>query len=325
MKNNEYFGNIATGYTLFGNMMSPSITFNPNKFLRLQTGVFIRRDFGNDKFESIIPTMTMKAQKNGFAVVVGTLEGNVSHHMIQPLFHAERYMSKHVENGGQFLVNKKRFQSDMWIDWEKMIYPGSQFNEIITAGLSMNSIVFNKKHFKIALPMQGIIHHYGGQINSNPFDHIISIWNRAVGLSLRYENLKGIFSEIKSENFYVHDRDISPFKQTVVHIGDGYYFNFSFKTKFHFSALASYWNGLNYYSPLGNPLFQSQSSFDVTFFEPNRHLLLFSFQYEEEILPNFFVDVRYEPYFDLLNKLHEYSYSAYFIYRSEFKIFKLKN
>src|SRR5262249_44445203 len=101
MKNYEYFNKIATGFTLFGDMFNPSVSWNPHPYFRIQAGVFLRRDFGSNNFYQVVPTISMKAEKNGFALVVGTLEGNINHGLIQPMFDFDRYMNKHVENGAQ--------------------------------------------------------------------------------------------------------------------------------------------------------------------------------------------------------------------------------
>ncbi|MBA3647007.1 MAG: hypothetical protein H0W62_00390 [Chitinophagales bacterium] len=324
MKDNEYFNRIATGYTFFGDMLNTSVTWNPNPFFRIQAGVFLRRDFGNDTIRQVIPEITMKAERNGFALIVGTLEGNLNHGIIQPMFDFERYINKHVENGGQVLIKKKLFQSDTWIDWERMIYPGSNFNEVITAGFNLNGRIVNKPHWQIDIPVQGVIHHFGGQINSNQEGHIVTLWNESFGMRISWLHEQSFLKEIRLDNYYTYFKNLSPFKQSLDSIGHGTYLNVLFKSKFNIDLLISYWNGQNYIAGIGGLLYQSQSSLDRNYYEPQRELLLASLMYEKEWFPGFYVNLRFEPYYDFQNRLFEYSYGAYMIYKTEFKLVRLK-
>src|SRR5215471_2347210 len=101
MKDNEYFNNIQIGQTYFGTMFNTSLTWNPNRYVRLQGGVFLRRDFGNNSFYQVIPTFTLKFSKNGYSFLFGTLEGSVNHDFIQPMYEFERYITFHIENGAE--------------------------------------------------------------------------------------------------------------------------------------------------------------------------------------------------------------------------------
>ena len=69
LKNNEYFNELMTGQTYFGIMLHPSLTWNPYRNMRLQAGVFLRDDFGNNTIYQVIPTFTLKLQKIGRAHV----------------------------------------------------------------------------------------------------------------------------------------------------------------------------------------------------------------------------------------------------------------
>src|SRR6185436_21107787 len=47
----EYFNNIQTGYTLFGTWHDPRISYQPNKWLRLEAGVLLQKEFGDKKLD----------------------------------------------------------------------------------------------------------------------------------------------------------------------------------------------------------------------------------------------------------------------------------
>jgi hypothetical protein len=59
----------------------------------------------------------------------------------------------------------ERFESQLWLDWEKMILPADTFQEMFTVGSSNRYILYNRGKFNIALPFWLLAHHKGGQIN----------------------------------------------------------------------------------------------------------------------------------------------------------------
>ncbi|MBK9300434.1 MAG: hypothetical protein IPN14_07445 [Bacteroidetes bacterium] len=62
-KNNEYFNLIATGYTLMGSQLATQLAYLPNPYVRIQAGVFMQKDFGNDTMLLARPLLTCKLQK----------------------------------------------------------------------------------------------------------------------------------------------------------------------------------------------------------------------------------------------------------------------
>src|SRR5579872_598867 len=50
VRNYEYFNPIEAGYTLFGYALNPRLAYMPNKYLRLEAGIYVRKDFGNQNY-----------------------------------------------------------------------------------------------------------------------------------------------------------------------------------------------------------------------------------------------------------------------------------
>jgi hypothetical protein len=80
LKNNEYFGKIADGYTLFGNQFSPKFTYQPSPNISVEAGIYAWKDFGNDNFTAVQPIFTIKMQKDSAQFLFGNLEGQLNHH-----------------------------------------------------------------------------------------------------------------------------------------------------------------------------------------------------------------------------------------------------
>ena len=62
-KNNEYFNDIADGYTLFGYHLNPKLVYFPAEFIRIEAGALLWKDFGTNNYNQVRPTFTIKLQK----------------------------------------------------------------------------------------------------------------------------------------------------------------------------------------------------------------------------------------------------------------------
>ena len=328
MRNTEYFTPIERGETLFGYDVLPNLVYYPGPKLRITAGLFARKDFGNDQFSIIAPFYNVKYGANGISAEVGNLEGGVEHRLIEPFYDIDYVITKPLESGFQVKIDKPWLWSDTWINWERMIYDNSPFKEEITNGSSNYLRVYHSpnKKFSITIPIQFLMHHFGGQISTISVDTtpITSMYTGAVGLSFNKQFNGNVISSLKSENYFVWSRTFTNPSLARFPFGDGYYLNLILKSRFHVSCILSYWNVNDFYSPKGTHIYMSQSDYLPDFIEPKRDLLFLHFIYNREIMKNLFVNVRFEPYrsFDL-NK-GEFSYSVYFTYTKNFVLMKKK-
>jgi hypothetical protein len=343
---NEYFMKIATGYTLFCSQINTNVGYNINKFAKIEGGIFLRKDYGNPNFSIVAPTASLKLHKNGYSFIFGNLEGALSHQLIQPIFNYERIVTHPLENGLQFKIDKKRIWSDIWIDWEKQEYQNVNYKEQIGAGLSSKIMLVNRNDvFKVIIPLQGFVFHHGGQIDTNKTS-LLTLLNYAAGLSFEWDlSKKGKFiTNIRSDNYWVGFDNGSTFKNVFpyytsfnssvdnlnylsqpVHSGSGTYFNLTVTSKYNVSLMASYWEGNSFVAGHGGALYQSVSSIaNTNYKENNRSLVFLRALYMKELFPNLFLDIRYEPYYDLNNSRLEFCYSAFLTYRKTFAIRKPK-
>lgn len=345
--NNEYFLNIATGYTLFCSELNPKLAYNINKYARIEGGIFYRKDFGNPDFSILAPTLSFKLHKNGYSFIFGNLEGGLTHQLIQPLFNYERIVTHPLENGLQFKVDKKKFWSDIWIDWEQQEYQNINYKEHIAAGLSSKINLYNHNDiFKIVLPIQGFVFHHGGQID-NHATPLLTLLNYAAGLTFDWDlsHKGGFVTNIRSDNYLVgfknssSEKNVFPFFTTfktpdfnnltyfpnAIYNGNGTYINLTVTSKYHVSLMASYWEGNNFVAGHGGALYQSVSSiYGLNYMEANRRLIFVRALYLKEVFPNLYIDVRFEPYYDLHNTRLEFAYSAFVTYKKDFPLGKAK-
>jgi hypothetical protein len=319
LKNNEYFGNISDGYTFFGNMFSPKVQYYTAKNVVLETGFFLKKDFGSEQIYSFQPTFTVKIQKDSLQFLFGNLDGHLNHRLIEPLFDFERTISNRLESGLQLKKIKKNTFFDFWIDWQKMIYRDSPFSEEITGGIHWEKKFKAFKNTQISFPVQLTIKHQGGQINSNK-NELGTIKNVALGIKFSWKNSNnGAFvKSVETQNYWLdfsQDALILPnFNK-----GNGLYMNILAKTKIVDLTL-SYWDAQRYQSQLGGRLFQSVG--DVYRkpgrIQEDRNLLIIRIMRDWKLAESLWLTARIEPYFDLGKPRFEHSEGIYLNYRQVF-------
>jgi hypothetical protein len=328
LRDYEYFHNIQTGYTLFGTWQYPRITITPNKNLKLEAGVLLQKEFGDNDLNKVWPVFSLRWQKNNFYFNLGAFEGSQSHQLVEPLMQYDEVIERPIEEGVQFKINKKRFQLDTWLDWELRQKKDADYPEELTGGLSFSyTITRPGKAIQVKIPLQIIIPHKGGQLDTNS-SVVSTTINHAKGIWVEWNNpdKKNWLQQLRMDGYHVgyyHSQDENVFAYNK---GNGILINFFARSKWDVSLLASYWNGNKYIAPHGGKLFQSISSITgrEDYKEPERQLLLLNLLYEKEVVPGFFIDLRYSPYIDLHNHFLEHSFLALFSYRKNFHLGYLK-
>ncbi len=320
LKNNEYFLKVADGYTLFGNQFSPKLTYQPAPNVRIEAGIYAWKDFGNNAFTSIQPIFTVKIQKDSSQFLFGNLEGQLNHHLIEPMMNPERVILNRQENGLQYTKRKKNTFFDSWIDWQKMIYSGSDFKEEIFAGFSWNKKLINLPNFSFSVPLQLTFQHRGGQTTKDTGQVITNI-NTAIGIEAEWR-MKGFFQKIRIQSYFVGYRQNSNYHPFFPD-GSGAYLNLTAETKI-MNLMLSYWNSTGYLSDAGGDLYQSVGrTYDYgKVVEKYRNILIIRVMKDWKIVDNLYLTFRFEPYFDFNNKGFEHSESLFLSYRQGFGLGK---
>jgi hypothetical protein len=328
LKNNEYFNKITSGYTLFGTQLYTQLAYVPNRFIRVQAGVYMRKDYGNPNITNLAPLFNIKLAKNGFALLFGNYEANLHHRLIEPLYNTELFITRPVESGIQFNVNKKKYWSDTWIDWEVQQYLNSAFKEELTGGHHSSILLYKSDSslLEIKMPVQALINHKGGQLDTLP-QPIITTINSAFGISIEKKfNKKSFLKSIKTENYYCIYSDRSGNVLKPFTIGRGVFLNASAMSKYNVNLSVGYWKGNGFVAEKGGYLYQSDASIygKTGYIEKNRQLLFMRLLYQKRIFNGVTADVRLEPYYDLNNKELEFSHSIYLTYKKYFILTKVK-
>jgi hypothetical protein len=256
-RNTEYANLLKEGRTYMGYQFLPSVNYRADSFFSLQFGVYLRNDFGGSFPQALEPVFQMKYQKGMHQFIIGTLQGNLSHELIEPLYDFENVLNDPIENGIQYLIDHRILKADVWVDWRKMIYPASPFQEVFTAGMHTKLTLLNKPNWQLVLPVQMMAQHKGGEIDASP-DPVQSIYNTAIGGQIKYRPLKSKLQNIDLQVYGTYYLDESRFVVDSFIDGNGTYASLNFKWKY-LNLMMNYWDSYQFQSTLGDPVFHSVS------------------------------------------------------------------
>jgi hypothetical protein len=312
VKNNEFFGPLADGYTLFGYQLNPRIAYQPAPNVVLEAGVFFKKDFGQERITQLAPTFTVKFRHKNWNYLFGTLEGSVSHKLIEPLYNFERLLQQRIENGLQINHQTDRTFFDFWISYPQNTLPGYTRQEHFWGGLSVEQTITGKsskeKGWSLSVPLQLTVFHAGGQNIVSPLP-VRTALNAAGSLSLTWQNrATGFLRSFRLDTYVAGYSENAEKKYT----GGAFYPNLTLNLK-PLTVLFSYWNGTNYRAEFGGDLYQNYTRrFNSVYQEPNRQFLIVRFLKDIVIADGLSVTIRFEPHYDFGNGKFEHSEGVYF-------------
>ena len=298
VKNNEYFGKFTEGITYIGSILQPELTYAFSANTSLTTGWYIRYFYGLDKVNRSLPVIRFDYRfMKGGRFIIGQLNGGLNHELIEPVYSPDNYFSKNPENGVQLLVERFGIKSDIWMDWEHFLMPGDSSQEQITGGMNLGYDLLKRQSFKIILGFNGLIHHFGGQVDISEAP-MQTRANLAPGLRLCYSAGKKVISDASLSGWVIQALDLSPTPTLQYSKGYGIYTTASAGNRW-ITLVAAWWHAKDYFAPLGDYLFQSVSGLDRTYTQDMRNLINFKLLLNHEIAPGVKAGVRFESYHDL--------------------------
>lgn len=302
IKNNEYFNEIADGYTLIGYYLNPKVAYRLHEKVQIEAGLFLRKEYGSNGLKEIEPTFTVQIKQNDWRFLFGNIEGNISHRMIEPLTSFERLLSQPLEHGFQAKYQRKDTFFDGWLDWQQTTIAGKTNQERIWAGMNYFSKTIVINDIKFQGIAQASIYHRGGQ-NIQTLLPVRTMINPALGLRIKKTLMKN--QTVTFDNYYVGYFE-SPLQ------GTAYYLN-TFWQNPKYQVGFSYWYGSFFNSPFGNDLMMSSSRKfnNDNYYENSRNILIMRLVRDWNITNKVNVSLRIEPYFDFQNRILEHSEGLY--------------
>ncbi len=314
-KNNEYFETTISGYTLFGYQFNPYVYYQLGEKVRIDIGAYLQKDFGNNRFSTVLPTLSLKIKHQHFSTIIGTLEGATQHQLIEPLYDFENVLNKRLEEGVQILWMKDGLFLDAWVNWEKMIYFNDPDQERFVAGLSFSKRIADVKGWIIEVPLQATIRHAGGQIDVSP-QPLRSDFSSAIGLTIS-KKLHAAVQAYGVKSYFLTNQSLTnrivPYKD-----GNGIYINPYLQTRFGLSLMGTYWYGNEFLNSDGSQIFPVSTERYPNIVQPARVLYMLRFLYEKKITEGLSLTARVEPFYDTYPENIQYSYGFYLNFNDQF-------
>ena len=326
IKNNEYFNDFSKGYTGLGFFLKPSIEYYFAKNTKATAGVYLLKYSGIDHFTQAIPLFSIqhKLTKN-LELILGSLYGALNHQLEEPLYRFDRYYQDNIEYGMQFLYHTSRIESDLWLNWEKFIFTNSPYQEELVFGNTSKFIAYQSQKLRVELPIQFLISHKGGQIDSSP-NPVASIVNGMSGLNINYQINTEKSLSFEPLFFLYHGWGLpesginsQPFKE-----GKGVYFKVHYNNK-NFHSMLGYWSSNKFISPRGEYLFLSVSDWDENFSQEKRKLITAKMEWMHPITESVKIILKADAYYDVMNMDLSHALGLYFVIDESFFISKTKS
>ena len=322
-KNNEYFSKVAVGQTLPGVSMILAAGYQVSGRFRAEAGMYTLKYSGDDRLTHTQAFLRLQyAITPNFTMILGNLYEGVNHRLIEPLYQWERHYVDKPESGLQFVLHNDRWFTDIWVDWQHFIRRDDPVPERLTFGTSASYQVFDPSgKFGLSIPLQLMIYHSGGQIDTSS-DPMIVLGNAATGICSKW-NVNCFWLRSVGLNVYLagyYDRytnkDLRPYKSSL-----GVY-PVLFIDAMPLELMAGYWQTQKYYSFAGEPLFGSFDPYNPQNRLPDRKLLTFKLAYSIRLLKGVMAGTQVEIYTDLLRNKTDYSFGVHLRFNDRFLLSK---
>lgn len=324
VKNNEYNNNFTQGFTGIGTYLKPTVEYYLTNTTKVNLGGYFLKYSGLNSFSQITPIFSVQQKLNNqFEIVLGSLYGALNHNVKEPLYRFDRYYQNNVEYGLQVLHDSKNVTSDLWVNWEKYIFNNDPFQEEFEAG-SVSEFVFSKNKVSFNIPLQLLMVHKGGQIDTSP-NPAISIFNGTSGLDLGYKINENSRLSLESLLYIYQGLDLpqTGVNSQLFNSGSAYSINLKYKNKV-FNSSIGYWNANRFIAPKGEYLFMSVSENNPTFTQENRTLLTGKVNFVKTISESVKLSFRTDAYLDMQNSDFAFANGLYLIINENFFLKKVR-
>lgn len=309
-KDNEYTGTIMKGYSLPGLWIQPKVIFYPLSNIKLEAGAHLLRYWGATKYPSLAYQDIAKWKGDQFQhgfhavpffraqmalsdhvnIVLGDIYGGANHDLIEPLYNPELNLTADPEAGLQLLFDSRRFDLDAWVNWESFIFNGDTHQEAFTVGLSSRYKMNDpESRFHFYMPLQVLVQHRGGEIDTIYSNSVQTLMNGAIGAGAVWNTGNPIFRNVNLEfdvaGYYQQAGSIWPHNN-----GTGFYVRASADI-YDFRVKTSYWNSHKFISMFGSPFYGAVSTAREGVTYDGQSLVYLGFEYSRSFGKGFSMGV----------------------------------
>ena len=290
-RDNEFDGPVQEGYSLPGLWLEPKLVYYPLENIKIEAGAYLLKYWGATKYPSgmwykDLPSWDTDQYQHGFRalpffraqialseqvnLVLGDIYGGANHNLIEPLYNPEQNLTADPEAGLQLLYDSRFVKLDAWANWESFIFRDSPHQEAFTFGISARAKINRpESKFHVYVPVQVIMQHRGGEIDTITTSSVQTWANLAGGLGITYNVNYGVLKRINLEMTAAYYSQQAGDRLPLDN-GHGFYPKLTVDVH-DFRVKAAYWKSKDFISLLGSPFFGavSTSSPGTTFDKPS--------------------------------------------------------
>jgi hypothetical protein len=295
-KDNEYKSDYVDGNTLPGLWIRPRVLYYPDNQLRLELGGQVLAYHGRDEFRLYPWFSALYLPVKGLSFRIGNLNQDLNHGLAEPMQDSEHFLKDKPEAGIQARFNNHWLKTDLWIDWQTMIFTGDPYKEKFVFGTVAEFTLLDKGDKKLTLPLAFNGLHEGGEIDTNPDPaqtHIVV----SEGIRYDYKTDGPLIKSGRLEGSFL--QSTYPMNETGLTGNYGYAFFIQTAMNTDYGSFGTgYWQSSNFFTPLGMPLYQNSA---IGKSETLKHNYLFvgSYRYNRKIFDHsqfgFTSDLFYNP------------------------------
>ena len=295
-KNNEYKSDYTEGYTLTGAWIRPKLLYYPDNKLRLELGGEVLAYNGRDEYILYPWFSALYMPTKNLSFRMGNLNQDRNHGLSEPMMDSEHFLTDKPEAGIQAKFKNDHLKADLWIDWQKMIFEGDPYKEQFVFGILAELTLFKTETLELSLPLAFNGLHQGGEIDSAQ-----GLATTCLTISEGFKLQKRLGGSFLNSCFLESTILQSAYPEDLTALPGDY------GTAFHLRAgigskygniSTGYWQGSNFYTPLGMPLFQNSAAGRTEATTLNR-LWTFAYNFDRKIFDQsrfgFNFDLFYNP------------------------------
>lgn len=317
-QNNEFLGKFVDGYTLPGYLVRPKLTYSPADALSIEVGGHFVKYSGKEKAANFMPWFSSRYQFNDrFAVVVGNLNQNHQHGLLEQLWEPERLVTDRPESGLQFMYSSPRLNMQTWINWEQYIEKNDPFQEHFTAGVTGDFQAYRNSVLSLSFPVQLLFYHKGGEIDSSAL-RVQTHANLAAGWNLEMNIDAQRFKSLGLEGYWLGYKAVTEeSNQYAFNKGHAYLMRAKLQTRYAVFSL-NYWNAFQFIAPKGRYIYQSVSDSDPSITQAERSVVSARYFWQKDVLKDARVALQIEGIMDVPTGDLSYSYGFFLLINQDF-------
>lgn len=297
--NNEFFNDVVEGYTLIGYHITPTLQYHFNSNFLVETGIHLLQYSGLNKYTDFAPVYRVRYKKDNFAFIMGSLYGTINHNLPEPIYFFERFFTDNLESGLQAIWDTDRMKLDIWLDWRNFIFENDSTQEKLTAGISMETFLLKNKQWELSVPASLLLNHRGGQIDTSSAN-MLTAMNYGLGLSVNRKIDNPFLSGINATVHYLGFVDNSPNIENIYDKGTGFLADLTLRSK-NLGLKLGYWEGEEFLSLHGHPIYQCYSYKGNDYHKDNRSLITGRLFYSKELYKGIYFGIQGECFYDTDN------------------------